>query len=299
MVKKISLILEMIKFSHTVFALPFAIIAAFLAANAGQGGFCGFQKLLLIILCMVFARSVAMTFNRIADAHFDARNPRTLDRAIPTGKVSPLQAWLFLLCCTAAFIGVTFLFWQPIGPWFGFGNYWPFIFSLPVLFFVCLYSFAKRFTWLSHFWLGAALMSAPLGTWIAICPPQGPALTAIPLVLGTAVLVWVAGFDIIYACQDFEVDVRDGLFSLPAIVGKEQALWISRLCHSLTITFLLILAHLADLGKIYLTAVIATALLLIIEHLLVQRNHIKAAFDLNGIVSILLAVAVIVDVMSR
>ncbi|MBN2376796.1 MAG: UbiA family prenyltransferase [Sedimentisphaerales bacterium] len=299
MVKKIGLILEMIKFSHTVFALPFAIIAAFLAANAGRGGFCGFQKLLLIVLCMVFARSVAMTFNRIADAHFDARNPRTLDRAIPTGKVSPRHAWLFLLTCATAFIAVTFLFWQPLGPWFGFGNYWPFIFALPVLIFVCLYSFTKRFTWLSHFWLGAALMAAPLGTWIAISPPHGPAVTTVPIVLGSAVLVWVAGFDIIYACQDFEIDLRDGLFSLPAIIGKSPSLWVSRLCHSLTITFLLILAQLAHLGKIYLAAVLATALLLIIEHLLVQRNHVKAAFDLNGIVSILLAAAVIVDVMSR
>ena len=126
-------ILRMIKFSHTLFALPFAVMAAFLAAHGGRGGFCGWDKLLLILLCMVFARSVAMTFNRIIDANIDARNPRTQNREIPTGLISKKQAWIFLITCAAGFIATTSLFYKPLGPVFGFGNPWPLLLAVPIL----------------------------------------------------------------------------------------------------------------------------------------------------------------------
>jgi len=290
-------ILQMIRFSHTVFALPFALIAAFLAPNSGAGGFCGWGKLLLMVLCMVFARSIAMTFNRIVDARLDFLNPRTAHRAIPAGKLTVRNAWVFLFFCSLLFAFSAGLFWKPLGPWFGYGNYWPTLLAGPVLIFICLYSFTKRFTWAAHFWLGASLMLAPVGTWIAISPPYGPLLSPSALVLGAAVLLWVTGFDIIYACQDVEVDRRDGLYSLPARLGVPLALWISRTCHGLTVTALLLLALTAPLGQIYLGAVVLTALLLLTEHLLVGAGRVKLAFDLNGPVGILLAAAVIADIL--
>ena len=118
------------------------------------------------------------------------------------------------------------------GDWLGYGNYWPTILAAPVLVFICMYSYTKRFTWASHFWLGASLMLAPVAAWVAVSPPEGPAVAATPVVLGIAVLLWTAGFDIIYACQDIEVDRKEGLYSLPARLGQPGALWVSRLCHS-------------------------------------------------------------------
>jgi len=301
MFQNIVIILRMIKFSHTVFALPFAIIAAFLAGPGGEPGFCGWQKLLLIVLCMVFARSTAMTFNRIVDMRFDAANPRTANRAIPAGLLSVKKAWIFLYCCAFLFGATTFLFWKPLGAWFGFGNFWPALLAPPVLLFICLYSFTKRFTWVSHFWLGAALMFAPVGAYAAISPPDGPLTSLSAWVLGAAVLLWTAGFDIIYACQDIDIDRRDGLHSLPAKLGMAPALWVSRMCHSLVITLLLYLALLAPLGAIYLAAVAVTGGLLLVEHVLVWRgdmNRIKLAFGtINGLISILLALATVLDVL--
>jgi len=304
-------IFHMIKFSHSVFALPFAIMAAFLAANGGRGGFCGWGKLFLIVLCMVCARSVAMSFNRIVDARIDARNPRTRDRAIPTGKISVKKAGIFLFFCSFFFAIGTYLFWKPLylhlpdaaggGGWFGYGNYWPMILGFPVLLFICLYSFSKRFTWASHFWLGASLMLAPLSAWIAISPPDGPLIAAPALILSGAVFLWSSGFDIIYSCQDTAIDRREGLYSLPANLGVSTALWISRLSHSLAITLLLWLAWQANLGKIYLTAVVITGVLLIIEHSLVRKGemtYVATAFGtINGVISMVLAAATIFDIM--
>jgi len=290
----------MIKFSHTVFAMPFAVLAAFLAGNGGVGGFCGWGKLFLIMWCMVLARSAAMTFNRIADAAIDARNPRTADRAIPAGRLSKKNAVIFLYACAFLFASGTYLFWKPLGPWFGYGNYWPTLMAFPVLLFICLYSFTKRFTWWSHFWLGASLMLAPVGAWAAICPPDGPVVSLQGLLLGAAVLFWTAGFDIIYSCQDTEIDKRDGLFSMPANLGLPLAMWISRTSHSLAVTLLLLLALVADLGIIYVGAVVITAILLIAEHALVRygkMTYIKTAFaTINGIISILLAIAAVCDI---
>lgn len=301
MLAAIVTILRMIRFSHTVFALPFVVMAAFLAGDGGNGGFCGGEKLLLVVLCMVFARSTAMTFNRIADAAIDARNQRTADRAIPTGQVTKAGARWFCIVCAILFVGTTMLFWLGLGGFFGFGNYWPPVFAVPVLIFICSYSYAKRFTWASHFWLGASLMLGPVGAWAAVSPPAGPMTSAVVWVLGGAVLLWTAGFDIIYACQDIEADRREGLYSLPAKLGAEMALWISRTCHSLAVTLLLVVGMLGQMGNIYLGAVIVAGVLLVGEHWLVrkgQMRHIKIAFGtINGVVSILLGAAGVCDIM--
>ncbi|MCP4713152.1 MAG: 4-hydroxybenzoate octaprenyltransferase [Planctomycetes bacterium] len=297
MFKGLVTILRMIRFSHTVFALPFALLAAFLAGDGGAGGFCGWGKLGLIVWCMVWARSVAMTFNRIVDVEIDRRNPRTSDRALVTGELSRKKAWLFLAGCGVLFFLGAYWFWRPVGypvvkmeGWLGYGNYWPTILAGPVLVFICLYSLTKRCTWGSHFWLGASLMLAPVAAWVAVCPPEGPVVAVAPVVLGVAVLLWTAGFDIIYACQDIEVDRKEGLYSLPAALGRSRALWVSRLCHSLTVTGLLGVGILADLrGGIYLGAVGLTAVLLVVEHILVVRGRVKLAFDLNGVIGIVLA----------
>ncbi len=302
MFQKLVILLQMIKFSHTIFAMPFAILAAFLAGDGGNGGFCGWGKLFLIVWCMVFARSIAMTFNRIVDEKFDALNPRTADRALPAGKIKRKHAMWFLYICSFMFAIGTYLFSEPLGSWFGYGNFWPMLLSVPVLGFICMYSVTKRFTWGSHFWLGLSLMLAPVCAWIAICPPAGPVIGWPPVLLGLAVAFWTAGFDIIYACQDISIDRRDGLYSVPANLGVPLALWISRTCHSLSITFLLILPMVQPkLGNIYLTAVSVTALLLVGEHLITRQGkmaHIKIAFAvINGFISILLATAAIIDIM--
>ncbi len=292
MFQTIVIMLRMIRFSHTVFALPFALVAAFLAGDDGEPGFCGWGKLFLIVWCMVWARSVAMTVNRIVDAALDARNPRTADRAIPKGQISRKQALGFLYVSALLFGMGTYLFYLV------YDNYWPAIFAIPVLAFICFYSVTKRFTWMTHFWLGASLMLAPIAAWIAISPPHGPFLTVTPIVLGLAVLFWVTGFDIIYACQDIEVDRKEGLYSLPVRLGMQASLWWSRLCDSVTITIFLFMYFCVSLGTIYMTAVMITAVLLLFEHILVVKGKVKLAFDLNGVVGIMIAAATVYDVMS-
>lgn len=294
-------LLQMIKFSHSVFALPFAVLGAFLAAGGGVGGFPGWGRLGLIVWCMVCARSMAMTFNRIVDARIDARNPRTANRAIPAGQITRRQANRFLFLCALGFGAGCWLFYRPLGEWFGYGNRYPAIFCLPVMLVICLYSFTKRFTSLSHFWLGLSLGLAPMAAWVAICPPQGPLLGWPAVILGGAVLLWTAGFDIIYALQDVEVDRREGLFSLPARWGVNRALWISRLCHSLTVTLLLSLMLVTRLQMFYFIAVVLTAGLFILEHILVRggrKTHVAIAFGfINGLVSMLLSIAGLADLM--
>ena len=214
-------LLELIRFSHTLFALPFALLAAVLAwaANYRQQPPIRFHWLDLagILVCMVFARSAAMAFNRIADRRFDAANPRTRNRHLPTGRLSVAAVAWFTAVCSLGFVAGTLLF-LPRNPL-------PLAASLPVLGFLFAYSYAKRFTLLAHFWLGASLMLAPLAAWVALRPQFALA----PLVLGLAVLFWVAGFDIIYACQDFEFDRQMRLHSIPARLGLAGALRWPRL----------------------------------------------------------------------
>src|SRR5262249_47961571 len=197
MLQRVRRLLEMIRFSHTLFALPFALLSAALAWHGKEQGF-SWLELLGVVLCLVFARSAAMAFNRLADRHLDAANPRTAGRHLPSGQLTPAAVWAFTLVCAAAFVAAAALFLWAEPP-----NPWPLRLAVPVLLFICAYSYTKRFTSLAHFWLGASLLLAPLAAWIAV---RGPEDLAAPLVLGLAVLFWVAGFDILYACQDVAFD---------------------------------------------------------------------------------------------
>jgi 4-hydroxybenzoate polyprenyltransferase len=279
--------LELVRFSHTVFALPFALLAA-LMAWAERGSF-RWQELLGILLCMVAARSTAMAVNRLADRRLDAQNPRTARRHLPAGILSVTGVATFAVVCAAGFVAATLLFLP---------NRWPLYLSLPVLALLCGYSFAKRFTALAHFWLGAALMLSPLAAWIAI---RGE-LAWPPAVLGGAVLLWVAGFDIIYACQDFEVDRRLRLRSVPAAVGVAGALRIAAACHAGSVVLLALLpAVYPEFRWVYWAGIAAVAALLVYEHRLVRPDDLQrvnvAFFQVNAVISLGLLVLGAVDLV--
>lgn len=301
------LVLEMIRFSHTVFALPFALLAAVMAWTArgvdGDRILFRWLDLLGILICMATARSAAMAFNRLADLQLDAQNPRTRQRHLPAGILSAKGVLVFTAACSLAFVAATLLFLP---------NWLPIALSLPVLAFLLAYSWTKRFTALAHFWLGAALMLAPVSTWIAIRGAQiiDNPLDLIPAVcLGGAVLLWVAGFDIIYACQDFQFDIRAKLRSVPVRFGVVGALRIAALCHFGMIAVLLALPlvpALAELrlslGTIYLSAIVAVAALLLYEHWLVRPDDLTrvnvAFFHVNAVVSIGLFVVGALDLLT-
>jgi 4-hydroxybenzoate polyprenyltransferase len=242
---------------------------------------------------MVFARSTAMAFNRLADRHLDAANPRTASRHLPAGRLSPGAVWAFTLACAVGFIASTLLFLWSDPP-----NPWPLGLSLPVLVFLCAYSYTKRFTSLAHFWLGAALMLAPVAAWIAI---RGPVDLAVPVVLGLAVLCWVAGFDMIYACQDVDFDRRARLASIPARLGVPAALRVALFCHAGMLCLLAALYFVAQphLGGIYLAGVAAVAGLLAYEHWLVRPDDLlrvnQAFFHVNAVISLGLLLVVLLQ----
>lgn len=287
--------LEMIRFSHTIFALPFALSSAALAWRIGDGFH--WTQLVGIILCMVFARSAAMAFNRLADRDIDATNPRTAGRHLPSGLLGTREVWLFFALCVLGFVGSTFIFLLVHD------NPWPVYLSLPVLGFTLAYSLTKRFTSLCHFWLGASLFLAPVAAWIAIRGMPGWAEMRIPLLLGWAVLFWVAGFDILYATQDVDHDRRSGLRSIPARLGIVAALRQAMVYHAATVGMLLALYFVAQpyLGWVYLGGLIAVTALLIYEHLLVRPDDLtrvnQAFFQVNGVISAGLFVVVLVEVM--
>jgi 4-hydroxybenzoate polyprenyltransferase len=291
MLNRIRALLEMIRFSHTVFALPFAFLSAALAWQE-QGAFSWLQ-LSGILLCMVFARSAAMAFNRLADRDVDAGNPRTAQRHLPAGRLSVAAVWIFTGVCATGFVLSTLLFLAAEPP-----NPWPAVLGLPVLLFICAYSYTKRFTALSHFWLGASLLLAPFCAWIAI---RGLEHLAVPLVLGLAVLFWVAGFDIFYACQDVDFDRKAKLHSVPAQFGVRASLRIAATCHGVMVGFLLLLGWVASayLGWIYLAGVAAVAGLLAYEHWLVRPDDLtrvnQAFFQVNSVVSIGLFLVVLLQ----
>lgn len=282
MLGQVRTLLEMIRFSHTLFALPFALLSAALAWR--EQSYFSWIQLLGILLCMVFARSTAMAFNRVVDRDIDAQNPRTAQRHLPAGMLTPAAVWLFALGCAAGFFASTLLFLleDPRNPW-------PIYLSAPVLAFVFAYSYTKRFTVLSHFWLGASLFLAPVGAWIAIRQLEN---LEVPVILGLSVLFWVAGFDILYACQDVEFDRRAKLHSIPAWLGVPGALRVAVACHALMVVLLLALFWVAGayLGWIYLTGVVLVGLLLCYEHWLVRPDDLsrvnQAFFQVNGVVSI-------------
>jgi 4-hydroxybenzoate polyprenyltransferase len=287
-------LLELIRFSHTVFALPFALLAAAMAwsANLRSDPPVAFRwlDLLGVLVCMVFARSAAMAFNRLADRRLDAMNPRTQMRHLPTGVLSTGSVVGFTVVCSLGFVGGTLLF-LPRNPI-------PLCASLPVLAFLFGYSFAKRFTALSHFWLGAALMLAPLAAWVAIRAE----LAWAPVVLGAAVMLWVAGFDVIYACQDFDFDVKMRLRSVPARFGVAGALRLAAACHFAAVVLLFLVPAVYDgFGWIYVCGVAAIALLLIYEHWLVRPDDLsrvnQAFFHVNAVVSLGLLVVGVADLV--
>jgi 4-hydroxybenzoate polyprenyltransferase len=261
-----------VRFSHSVFALPFALVGALLASRRVEFEWI---RLLWIGLCMVAARTAAMGFNRLVDAGFDARNPRTANRELPAGKMSVLEARLFVLVSSAAFV----VFSAQLGPLC-------LALSPVALAIVFWYSLAKRVTAYTQAYLGLAMAVAPVGGWIAAGGPATPE----PVWLGIAIGTWVAGFDVLYACQDLEFDRKEGLKSIPVRFGIRRALTISRGLHGVTVLALAVVGGYAGLNGIYVGGVIAVAALLVFEQSLVRPDdlsQVKRAFDMNGWVGIL------------
>ncbi|HLA96062.1 MAG TPA: UbiA-like polyprenyltransferase [Pyrinomonadaceae bacterium] len=271
---KLRTTLEMIKFEHTLFALPFAFLGAVMAAN----GLPTWQQILWITFAMVGARSAAMTFNRIVDRDIDARNPRTANREIPSGKLSIGFAWIFLFASIAVFLIASYSL-----------NWLTFALSPVALLSVLGYSYAKRFTAFAHLLLGWALAISPTAAWIAI---RGAIDSEIPLLLSLFVLMWTSGFDVMYACQDYEFDKKAGLRSIPARFGIARSLWIARLFHFQAFIVLLLLYLFSELGWLAFAGVIAVGLLMIYQHTLVKANDLSrmnaAFFTTNAFVSIIL-----------
>jgi 4-hydroxybenzoate polyprenyltransferase len=271
--------LEMIKIEHTLFALPFALLGAVLAARGFNArGLPTLWQTLWITLAMVGARSAAMAFNRIADREYDAANPRTASRAIPAGRLSVSFVWAFTLASAALFFVSAAML-----------NRLALMLSPVALASVLLYSYAKRFTSLAHVVLGWCLCIAPTGAWVAV---RGSIDSAVPLLLSLVVLLWTAGFDVLYACQDYDFDRRAGLHSIPARVGIRRALRVSRALHAGAFAALAGLYFLTHLGAPALAGVAATGALLVYQHSLVRSDDLSrlnaAFFTTNAFVSVIL-----------
>ncbi len=281
--------LELIRFSHTIFALPFALLAAVLAWQQRDSPF-RWRELVGILLCMVFARSAAMAFNRLVDRDVDARNPRTAKRHIPAGLLSVPSVRLFAIVMCAGFIGSTLLFLP---------NRWPVYLSVPVLAILLGYSYAKRWTNWCHYWLSASLMLSPLAAWIALTGT----IDRTPLLLAAMIFFWVGGFDIIYACQDTEFDRDQRLFSLPARLGEARALYVAFLSHVAAVISLLALWWFTELGTIFLVGVIVLSVVLLYQHTLVNPNDLDrvnvAFFNVNALISFGILVLGCLDVWLR
>ena len=273
-IKNTRLTLEMIKIEHTLFALPFAFLGAVLAAN----GLPSPRQILWIVVAMVGARSTAMAFNRIADRNFDARNPRTATRALPAGLLSVGFVWAFTIISAAIFLLAAAML-----------NRLTLLLAPVALASVLLYSLTKRWTQFSHIVLGWCLSIAPTGAWIAV---RGEIGSAIPLLLSLVVLLWTAGFDVLYACQDYDFDRREGLRSIPARAGIARALWIARALHVGAFLALAWLYAITGLGPLAFAGVIATGALLAYQHRLVRADDLgrlnAAFFTTNAFVSVIL-----------
>jgi 4-hydroxybenzoate polyprenyltransferase len=280
--RKLKIILEMIKFEHTVFALPFAIMSAFIA----EEGLPPLTKLGWILVAMVGARSCAMAFNRLADAEIDSQNPRTATRAIPAGLITKGAVWFFTLVSAGLLVCAA---WRL--------NPLAFALSPVALAVIMGYSFTKRFTALSHLWLGLALSISPVGAWIAI---KGQ-FDWTPIILCCVVLLWTAGFDIIYACQDVNFDRKHGLHSIPARIGIRWALWVSSALHVIAVLLLFGIPLLTELGLFYYIGVGIVVLIFIYEHAIVKPHDLSrvnlAFFTLNGMISLVLMALSIADIL--
>ena len=276
--------LEMIKWEHSVFALPFALCGAMLAA----GGFPSVHQLLWIIVAMVAARSAAMAFNRWADAAIDAANPRTSTRALPAGQLSPAFVATFVVVSSAIFVLAASRL-----------NHLSLLLSPIALAVLLLYSYTKRLTRWSHLVLGFALGIAPAAAWIAVRGSLDPRI----LLLTAAVTFWVGGFDVLYACQDYDFDRAAGLHSIPRYVGIGTALWIARIFHLIMVALLVALLVAFGMGKFAAIGVVAVILLLLYEHSLVRPNDLSklnaAFFTMNGVISVLFFLAVAADLLVR
>jgi 4-hydroxybenzoate polyprenyltransferase len=276
--------LEMIKWEHSIFALPFALCGAMLAA----GGWPPLHQLLWIIVAMVAARSAAMAFNRWADAAIDAANPRTSTRALPAGHLSPAFVVTFVVVSSAVFVLAASQL-----------NRLALLLSPVALAVLLLYSYTKRVTRWSHLVLGFALGIAPSAAWIAIRGSLDPRI----LLLTAAVTFWVGGFDVLYACQDYDFDTNAGLHSIPRYLGVRGALWVARAFHLIMIGFLVALFIAFGMGKLAALGIIAVILLLLYEHSLVKADDLSklnaAFFTMNGVISVLFFVFVAADLLVR
>ena len=274
---------SLIKFAHTVFALPFAMIGFFLAVWQ-QGYTFHWQTFFLVLVCMVLARSAAMAFNRVADLRFDQDNPRTAKREIPAGVISKRAATVFVVLCCAGFM---------IATWFI--NRLCFFLSPVALSVVLGYSFTKRFTSFSHLFLGLGLSLAPVGAYLAVTGQ----FHIIPVLLGLGVLFWVSGFDVIYALQDEEFDRNHKLYSMPSWLGKKNALTVSSLLHFLSFSCFVLIAVIGNFGTWYWIGLLIFTCLLIYQHLIVKPNDLSrvnvAFFTTNGVASIVFSIFVLID----
>ena len=280
---KLSILLEMIKFKHSVFALPFALMALVLAAD----GLPPLRVLFWVIVAMVGARTAAMTFNRIADQRFDAANPRTAARALPAGLVSPRESWLLVLVSSAFFflacamINRTTLMMAPV--------------ALGLTFF---YSLTKRFTWLCHLVLGLALALAPVGGWAAVTDT----FAGYPWVLSIGVLFWVAGFDCIYACLDADFDRSAGLHSMPAVLGRQNSFRLAVLFHAIAFICFTLTGILMGLNGWYYAGIVLTGAALFYQHLIVHPQDLsrikQSFFSMNGLIALTLFTAVCLSLLT-
>ncbi len=278
----LALYLRMIKFSHSVFALPFAFTGALLAA----GGIPPWQQILWIVVAMAGARSGAMGANRLVDRHIDAANPRTAMREIPAGKIQARDAAIFtvlsfgLMVFAAAQLNTLCLLLSPL--------------AVGIL---ILYSFTKRFTWLAHFVLGIAISCAPLGAWLAVTGAFSWSIVPVCL----AVVFWLAGFDVLYALQDIDFDRRSGLYSIPQRFGITKSIYLSRLCHSITFALLVYSGIHFEMNDAYWVGMLVTAILLIYEHSLVKPDDLSklnvAFFNMNGYISVTIFVFTFLDIL--
>lgn len=272
--QKLKTTLEMIKFEHTLFALPFAFLGAVLAAD----GLPTAWQILWITAAMFGARSAAMTFNRIIDRKFDSENPRTANRELPSGKLSVNFAWTFFIFSVILFEIAAYSL-----------NWLTFALSPVALLSILGYSYAKRFTSFAHLILGWSLAISPTAAWIAV---RGAIDSEIPILLSLLVMMWTAGFDVLYACQDYEFDKKAGLRSIPARFGIKNALWIARLFHIQAFIVLLLFYLVTGLGWLALVGVFAVGALMIYQHTLVKPNDLSkmnaAFFTANAFVSVIL-----------
>jgi len=282
MFQKLKVMLEMIKFKHTVFAMPFALMGAFLAAR----GVPSLNVFFWVVIAMVGARTAAMTFNRIVDRRFDAANPRTAQRAIPAGEVSMSESWLMVVFSSALFF---FACWML--------NSMALIIAPFALSLTFIYSLTKRFTWLCHVVLGVALAFSPLGGWVAVAG----SMTGYPWVLSLGVLFWVAGFDCVYACLDAEFDRKAGLYSMPASFGRKKAFRLAVFFHVLAFILFTLTGYLQGLNIIYYIGIVLTGGALFYQHFVVNPKDLSriqvSFFSMNGFIALTLFLVTWISLM--